>query len=547
MRVAALLPVLSALLLAGSPAQAGFLVTKLADTHDGVCDADCSLREAVVAANATPGPDEITLPAGTYVLTRVGAGEDAAATGDLDVSDGLTIFGAGSGSTVIDGNASDRVFDFREGGGAVFSLLKLTVRNGHTSEAGGGIRCVDFGAGSLELRKVVVEGNEARDGGGLSIGECTASVEKSVLRDNVATMSGGGLRAFGSSFWLTLVDTEVEGNSAGLVGGGIASTAAGGFFSFLRGAVQGNAASSGGGLYMGDEVRSELRQVTVQGNAASGPGGGVYISEGSSLIEECRIVGNHAGGEGGGVYTSDGTGGTDVIATEIASNTSDDGVAGIWTGEHRTDLVNVTVSGNAGGTGGALRLGDASDFFAGPLSVVHSTIVGNTNGAGPGGILLESLNHFFEIGGSLVAENPGGDCEEVSFGFPSTNGWNLIGDGDGCAFFGPDDLVGTGASSIDPLLGPLRFNGGSTRTHAVAPDSPALDSVPGAACAVAVDQRGVARPFDGDDDGALDCDAGAFERSLADEGKAVACGLGAELALLLPVLLGVRRGGPRRG
>ena len=41
-----------------------FVVTKTADTNDGVCDADCSLREAINAANANPGPDVITLPAG---------------------------------------------------------------------------------------------------------------------------------------------------------------------------------------------------------------------------------------------------------------------------------------------------------------------------------------------------------------------------------------------------------------------------------------------------------------------------------------------------
>ena len=65
-----------------------FNVTKTSDTNDGVCDADCSLREAVIAANAAVGPATINLPPGTYGLTLAGAGEDKAATGDLDITQG---------------------------------------------------------------------------------------------------------------------------------------------------------------------------------------------------------------------------------------------------------------------------------------------------------------------------------------------------------------------------------------------------------------------------------------------------------------------------
>ena len=78
-------------------------VTKTADTNDGVCDTDCSLREAIGAANALAGADTITVPAGTYTLSIAGTGEDANATGDLDISDDLTI--NGTTFTIIDGGA----------------------------------------------------------------------------------------------------------------------------------------------------------------------------------------------------------------------------------------------------------------------------------------------------------------------------------------------------------------------------------------------------------------------------------------------------------
>src|SRR5262245_38134727 len=92
-----------------------FTVTKTADTNDGSCNADCSLREAIRAANASPGTDTITLPAGAYTLALTGIGENAGATGDLDITESLTLNGAGSGSTTINAAHIDRVLDILAG------------------------------------------------------------------------------------------------------------------------------------------------------------------------------------------------------------------------------------------------------------------------------------------------------------------------------------------------------------------------------------------------------------------------------------------------
>ena len=60
---------LLALTLPASLQAAVFIPNKTADTNDGACDADCSLREAITAANQTPGEDVVLLHAGTYTLT----------------------------------------------------------------------------------------------------------------------------------------------------------------------------------------------------------------------------------------------------------------------------------------------------------------------------------------------------------------------------------------------------------------------------------------------------------------------------------------------
>src|SRR6188472_3443873 len=116
-----------------SPAYAATItVTSTADEFG--TPAGCSLREAIQAANADAafggcpagsGDDTITVPAGTYILTLVGANDDLNQSGDLDIRSNITINGAGSASTVIDGNATDRVVDVPLG--AVFSISQVTI------------------------------------------------------------------------------------------------------------------------------------------------------------------------------------------------------------------------------------------------------------------------------------------------------------------------------------------------------------------------------------------------------------------------------------
>src|SRR5215210_6646155 len=97
-RTLAFVGVLGLAMLFGPPARpalaATFTVTSTADEPDaapgdGVCagpSGACTLRAAVMEANGLGGSNRITLPAGTFRLTTAGRGEDAAATGDLDVN-----------------------------------------------------------------------------------------------------------------------------------------------------------------------------------------------------------------------------------------------------------------------------------------------------------------------------------------------------------------------------------------------------------------------------------------------------------------------------
>src|SRR2546422_6784672 len=171
---------LASLLLAVAPAAAAmFTVNDTADAvdaapGDGTCataGARCTLRAAIQEANAHTGPDTIMVPAGTYLLTIAGRGEDAAATGDLDITDDVTtITGAGAASTILDGNGIDRIFEIANPA-AVVAISSLTIRNGDPGPVtgdtdGGGL----YNSGTLTLSDVVVASNTAPagSGGGIS-------------------------------------------------------------------------------------------------------------------------------------------------------------------------------------------------------------------------------------------------------------------------------------------------------------------------------------------------------------------------------------------
>jgi CSLREA domain-containing protein len=122
-------------------APATFTVTTALDVVDPA-DGKRSLREAITAANSRPGADLIVVPKGTFAVTIGGTFENADATGDFDITDSVTIRGAGRNLTVLDGRQADRVFHVLGSSPAStpVTLERMTVRNGLANGPGGGSR-----------------------------------------------------------------------------------------------------------------------------------------------------------------------------------------------------------------------------------------------------------------------------------------------------------------------------------------------------------------------------------------------------------------------
>lgn len=214
---------------------------------------------------------------------------------------------------------------------------------------------------------------------------------------------------------------------------------------------------------------------TVVGNGG-GDGGGVRILK-RGRITQSTISGNHSNGSGGGIWIS---------------------------APGRLLLTDSTVSGNsAAQNGGGLFVeGSSSSAPAGAI-LRRSTIAANSAGLGGGGVYVESdfRPGKLTVEASIVADNvspSGADCNATS---PVLAGReNLIEDTSGCLIAPRPHAT---VLSLDPMLGPLQNNGGTTETQALLAGSPALAQVTAGAFCKAPDQRGVART--------APCDIGAFE------------------------------------
>lgn len=296
--------------LAPSAGAATFTVNSTADAVDanpgnGICETApgngvCTLRAAVQEANALAGADTIILPAGTYTLGIAGADEDAAATGDLDITGSLTITGAGAASTIIDGGALDRVFEIY---GTTVQISGVTIRNGMAtsggalSNRGGGIQ-VNVGS-TLLLTDSVVAGSKASAGGGI-FNSGTLTINNGTVRDNrtdsdgFTDPSGGGIYSEGTA---TITNSALTGNTVGfgligVSGGGISNV--GGTLTLINATVSGNSAVFGGGIKNQNGVVT-VTNSTITGNAGNSGINHFAFTGAAFFTLRNTIVSNNAG------------------------------------------------------------------------------------------------------------------------------------------------------------------------------------------------------------------------------------------------------------
>lgn len=533
-----------------------FTVTATADVvdalpGDGVCETAsgngvCTLRAAIMEANAQTGVNTILLPEATYTLTIPGVDEDESATGDLDITESLTILGAVDVQSDIDANGfGDRVLDVHTTADLV--TVSWVVFTGGSAPMGGGI----YSKGRLELSDVVVFDNEADNGGGIFSSQALTLTDVIVVQ-NTALNHGGGALIMDE---LTAQNCHFMNNDAGESGGGIMlddgteETILGSTFSY-------NSANKGGGIY--NEGALSLKDSEVYKNLAISGGGIANYSPGNLILEHVSIYENigyqyaggitnqsgsiqghavlfnlNSAGIAGAIHNSFGgeidlsqvilsnnsseqiggaiANGTDahIVLTESAilsntSNTSGGGMAN----EGIAELVRVTIHNNQAENGGGIR-----NYNLGLISLENSTISGNDAVLNGGGIYNEGrvFAYHSTITSNIASSDPispsgtgGGvyNVEGVKFIFQDTI---LFANYRRAIFLTDNDCYGTLISQhynlvgtlgdcaledsqgldligVDPLLGALADNGGLTLTRALQPGSPAIDAANPAGC-----------------------------------------------------------------
>jgi CSLREA domain-containing protein len=219
-------------------------------------DGDCSLREAIHAANtdsradacpAGSGSDIIQLRGQVYRLAIAGFLEDENATGDLDISSHVTLAGKGRARTIIDAQRIDRTIDIH--GAPRVTIRALTLLGGNVEDASisdythgpgagirndaGALRVVDaeisgdafppstcgvcasgeaggimsFG-GSVSIDRSSISGEAGAAGGAISVVDTDLLVTHSTLTGTAIYWSGGAIRGYRSS--MVIEDSIIE-------------------------------------------------------------------------------------------------------------------------------------------------------------------------------------------------------------------------------------------------------------------------------------------------------------------------------------------------
>jgi CSLREA domain-containing protein len=504
----------------------GGIVTKLPDTDDGLCDADCSLREAITAAGS-----------GDTVRFAPGLSGTITLSSQLVITKDLTINGPGADVITVSGNDAVRVFSVDSG--VAFAIDNLTIANGSASGGGAGAIYAPYsGSGpktTLAVNNCTFTGNiggaiyiheaeftvtdsvfstnvcEGCSAGAIFIDACldkNAFISGSTFYSNTAGNEGGAILSFHSN--LVISDSSFIGNGA-TSGGAIVNTFLG-HLTVNSSSFISNTATSGGALYSSLGTITVINDSFIGPNTASGAGGGIYNS-GTFTITASIVTSNTASaGCGGGIYNSATASIDDSV---IQNNTADSGGGGggVCNDGGTLSINRSTISGNnaypGSGSGGGLSNN-------GTAMIANSTIA--YNHAHVGGGILNTAGSV-TLANATIANNSG-DAERgirnygtvtltntIMSNIDNCTGGTFVDGGNNLQYH--DATCGVTIPVADPLLGPLQDNGGDTLTMALLPGSPAIDAGNNAVCAAvlvnSVDQRGVWRPLGGS------CDIGAYE------------------------------------
>ncbi|MFN0278159.1 MAG: choice-of-anchor Q domain-containing protein [Pyrinomonadaceae bacterium] len=452
---------------AGGARGAVVTVTKVADTNDGVCDADCSLREAVIAAASGDTVVFSSLFNSPQTITLV--------LGQITIDKNLTITGTGKNLVTISGNLAGRIFFISGNLNVTMSGMKLRDgRVGATFEDafGGAIRVFN-GNGNLDLSNMEFTNNLAfyePDNFGLGSAIYCFGCTMTLANLNVHDHQRGAIYGFDGMGTVNVRDSVFSNNriavtayTLNMQNTTVTNNTAAGISSGRLTLINSTITNAGQGVIGGDaSATMAVERSIISGNPDIG-----LVGNGSAIIRNTVVRNNQYIGSGAGISN---LGTMYVIDCAIFGNTAAVHGGGIASYGHLI-LTNSTVSGNiANGAFSTAGLGGGI-YANGPLTITNSTISNNQSKGGGGGIRKDSGGAAF-VRNSIIAGNTSTSTnEEDVSGIFASQGTNIIGNTFGSSGWIAGDLL-----NMNPMLGPLVDNGGGTMTHALLPGSPAIDA-----------------------------------------------------------------------
>ena len=466
------------------------VVNTLADVQSN--NDECSLREAILNAGANSQLGSTDCPAGSAsevdTITFSVSGTITLSETLPNIRSSFTI--DGGGDVTISGNNAVRIANIVSGQATV-TLQNLALVNGFSPTFAGAI----FNEGTLNLISSTVSGNTAPEDGGAIRNEVGArvNISNSTFDGNRVTYNYADGGAIANSGFLSIGSSTFSGNRTGADGSG-------------------GAILNRGTLTVGS--------ATFSTNDAN-YGGAIHTANGTATVTNCTFAGNNAN-FAGAIEIQSGT--LEAINSTFSRNSATAGggiVANQGTATLRnTLLANNNPGGNCAGTitDGGGNLDDAATCgFTQSSSQSNASpgldIAGLKDNGGPTQTiaLITGASDAIDKGVNSICASLADNLDQRGVERPADGNNDSVAT---CGFT-QDSSQSNGSPGLDPAG--LKGNGGPTQTIAlIAGASDAIDKGVNSIClslAANVDQRGVRRPADGNNDSVAQCDVGAFELS----------------------------------